>query len=139
MFDIKNFKGCGTALVTPFKANGQIDEENLLKLVAYQIEEGIDFLVPCGTTGESATLTVSEHLHVIDLVVQAVNGRVPIFAGVGSNDTAHVISMAKEAQKLNADLIVVGSAGRHGMRLLLGSTANAVLHSAECDVLAVRV
>lgn len=106
MLDIKHFSGCGTALVTPFKRDGSLDEQALKRLVEYQIKEGIDFLVPCGTTGESATLTVPEHLRVIELVVEITNGRIPVFAGAGSNDTAHVIYMVNESKKLGADGIL---------------------------------
>lgn len=106
MIDIQNFRGCGTALVTPFKEDGTVDEERLKNLVTYQIEGGIDFLVPCGTTGESATLSISEHLRIIEIVVKAAGDRVPVVAGVGSNDTAHVIHMANEAKKIGADAIL---------------------------------
>jgi len=106
MIDILNFRGCGTALVTPFKEDGTVDEERLKNLVTYQIEGGIDFLVPCGTTGESATLSITEHLRVIEIVVKAAGDRLPVVAGVGSNDTAHVIHMANEAKKIGADAIL---------------------------------
>ena len=106
MINIQNFKGCGTALVTPFHEDGTVDEEGVKNLVHYQIEGGIDFLVPCGTTGESATLSISEHLRVIEVVIEASEKRVPIVAGIGSNDTSHVISMANEAKKLGADAIL---------------------------------
>jgi 4-hydroxy-tetrahydrodipicolinate synthase len=103
MINIKTLHGCGTALVTPFNADGQLDEAALAKLVDFQIREGIDFLVPCGTTGESATLTMAEHLRVVEIVVQGANGRVPVIAGAGGNNTAHVIEMAKRIVSLGVD------------------------------------
>ncbi|MGH7453534.1 MAG: 4-hydroxy-tetrahydrodipicolinate synthase [bacterium] len=103
MINIKNLRGCGTALVTPFKADGQVDEAALAKLVDFQIREGIDFLVPCGTTGESATLTMAEHLRVVEIVVERAKGRVPVIAGAGGNNTAHVIEMAKQIESLGVE------------------------------------
>ncbi len=99
----KNLHGCGTALVTPFTANDQLDEAALQRLVDFQIREGIDFLVPCGTTGESATLTMAEHLRVVEIVMQSAKGRVPVIAGAGGNNTAHVIEMAKRIEGLGVD------------------------------------
>ena len=95
MATLQNLQGCGTALVTPFTASGKLDEEALQRLVDYQIRDGIDFLVPCGTTGESATLTMAEHLRVVEIVAQRAKGRVPVIAGAGGNNTAHVIEMAQ--------------------------------------------
>jgi len=103
MKNIKNLEGVGTALVTPFKANGEIDEEALARLVNFQISERIDFLVPCGTTGESVTLTMEEHLRVVELVVQHAQGRVPVIAGAGGYNTAHVIELAKRIEPLGVD------------------------------------
>ncbi|MGH7491973.1 MAG: 4-hydroxy-tetrahydrodipicolinate synthase [bacterium] len=103
MTTLQNLEGCGTALVTPFNANGQIDEEALQRLVDFQIREGIDFLVPCGTTGESATLSLTEHLRVVEIVVQRADRRVPVIAGAGGNNTAHVIEMAKRIESLGVD------------------------------------
>ncbi len=103
MTNLKNLHGCGTALVTPFKADGQLDEAALQRLVDFQIHEGIDFLVPCGTTGESATLTMAEHLRVVEIVMQHANGRVPVLAGAGGNNTAHVIEIAKRIESLGVD------------------------------------
>ena len=91
-----NLRGCGTALVTPFKADGSIDDAALRKLVDWQVESGIDFLVPCGTTGETPTLSQDEWLHVIDTTIEVVAGRVPIVAGATSNATNDAISKAKE-------------------------------------------
>jgi 4-hydroxy-tetrahydrodipicolinate synthase len=89
-------RGCGTALVTPFRQDGSIDEAALRNLVAWQVESGIDFLVPCGTTGETPTLSHDEWLQVIDLTIEVVAGRVPIMAGATSNSTHDAIEKAKE-------------------------------------------
>jgi 4-hydroxy-tetrahydrodipicolinate synthase len=87
--------GCGTALVTPFNTNGSVDEAALRTLVDWQIEEGIHFLVPCGSTGEAATMTLEEHCRVVSVVVDQAKGRVPIVAGAGSNDTRKAIELSK--------------------------------------------
>src|SRR5512142_141719 len=84
-------RGCGTALVTPFKADGSIDEKALRALVAWQVESGIDFLLPCGTTGETPTLSHDEWLRVIDLTIETAAGRVPIMAGATSNSTREAV------------------------------------------------
>ena len=89
-------RGCGTALVTPFHQDGSVDEAALRNLVSWQIESGIDFLVPCGTTGETPTLTHEEWLHVIDVTIEAAAGRVPIVAGATSNSTNDAVEKAKE-------------------------------------------
>jgi len=89
-------RGCGTALVTPFRQDGAVDEQALRNLVAWQVESGIDFLVPCGTTGETPTLTHDEWLQVIDITVEVVAGRVPIVAGATSNSTHDAVDKAKE-------------------------------------------
>ncbi len=89
-------RGCGTALVTPFHQDGSIDDAALRNLVAWQIESGIDFLVPCGTTGETPTLTHDEWLHVIDTTAEVAAGRVPIVAGATSNATHEAVAKAKE-------------------------------------------
>jgi 4-hydroxy-tetrahydrodipicolinate synthase len=88
-------RGCGTALVTPFKSDGSLDERVLRSLVTWQVESGIDFLVPCGTTGETPTLTRDEWLRVIDVVVETAAGRVPIVAGATSNSTREAVEKAK--------------------------------------------
>jgi 4-hydroxy-tetrahydrodipicolinate synthase len=90
-------RGCGTALVTPFRQDGSIDDAALHNLVAWQIESGIDFLVPCGTTGETSTLNHDEWLHVIDTAIEVAAGRVPIVAGATSNSTHDAVEKAKEA------------------------------------------
>ncbi|MBV9573483.1 MAG: 4-hydroxy-tetrahydrodipicolinate synthase [Acidobacteriales bacterium] len=89
-------RGCGTALITPFRQDGSIDEAALRHLVEWQIESGIDFLVPCGTTGETPTLTHDEWINVVDVTVQVVAGRVPIVAGATSNSTLDAVAKAKE-------------------------------------------
>src|SRR5215813_9128086 len=88
-------RGCGTALVTPFKQDGTIDDGALSNLVSWQVESGIDFLVPCGTTGETPTLTHDEWLHVIDTTIEVAAGRVPIVAGATSNSTHDAVEKAK--------------------------------------------
>ena len=90
------FRGCGTALVTPFRQDGSIDETALRNLVAWQVESGIDFLVPCGTTGETPTLSHDEWLYVVDTTIEVVAGRVPIVAGATSNSTQDAVDKAKE-------------------------------------------
>ncbi|HXP42804.1 MAG TPA: dihydrodipicolinate synthase family protein, partial [Candidatus Acidoferrales bacterium] len=89
-------RGCGTALVTPFHQDGSIDDAALRNLVAWQVESGIDFLVPCGTTGETPTLSHDEWLHVVDVTIEVVAGRVPIMAGATSNSTHAAVEKAKE-------------------------------------------
>ena len=89
-------RGCGTALVTPFRQDLSIDDSALRTLVSWQIESGIDFLVPCGTTGETPTLSHDEWLHVIDTTIEAAAGRVPILAGATSNSTADAVAKARE-------------------------------------------
>jgi len=89
-------RGCGTALVTPFSQDGAVDENALRNLVAWQVESGIDFLVPCGTTGETPTLNHDEWLRVIDVTIEVVAGRVPIVAGATSNSTQEAVAKAKE-------------------------------------------
>lgn len=89
-------RGCGTALVTPFSQDGAVDENALRNLVAWQVESGIDFLIPCGTTGETPTLTHDEWLRVIDISIDVVAGRVPIVAGATSNSTQEAVAKAKE-------------------------------------------
>src|SRR3954453_22316784 len=91
-----NLRGCGTALVTPFRQDGSSDEPALRSLVEWQVESGIHFLVPCGTTGETPTLTHDEWLRVIDVTIEVVKGRVPIVAGATSNSTYDAVSKAKE-------------------------------------------
>jgi len=100
------FIGTGTALVTPFRKDGSLDEQALRQMVKRQIEAGIDFLVPCGTTGESPTLTREEHLRVVEITVELAKGKVPVLAGAGGYNTAEVIALARELAALSADGIL---------------------------------
>jgi 4-hydroxy-tetrahydrodipicolinate synthase len=100
------FRGVGTALITPFRNDGSLDESALERFVDWQITEGVDFLVPCGTTGENPTLTPEEHRRVVELTVRAANGRVPVLAGAGSNSTPRAVALAEEAVDLGADGIL---------------------------------
>lgn len=95
-------KGAIVAIVTPFK-NGKIDEKAYRKLIEFQIMNGTDGIVPCGTTGESATLSYEEHERLIELTVEIVNGRIPVIAGTGSNSTREAIELTKHAEKAGAD------------------------------------
>ena len=100
------FKGSCVALITPF-ANGKVDEAGFKSLVDWHISEGTDGLIPCGTTGESPTLTHEEHMHVTELCIKQAAGRVPVMAGAGSNSTAETISLVKHAHKSGADAALV--------------------------------
>src|SRR3954463_16812771 len=94
--------GCGTALATPFKTSGAIDERALRGLVDWQIDEGIDFVVPCGSTGEAATMTPVEHARVVEITAEQARGRVPVVAGAGSNDTAKAIETSRIVKEAGA-------------------------------------
>jgi 4-hydroxy-tetrahydrodipicolinate synthase len=100
------FTGCGTALVTPFRRDLSLDEETLRRLVQRQIAAGINFLVPCGTTGESPTLTRAEHLRVVQIAIEEAHGKVPVLAGAGGYNTLEVIELARELERLGADGIL---------------------------------
>src|SRR5215218_1365538 len=95
-------RGCGTALVTPFTENGDVDEDALRSFVEWQIAEGIHFVVPCGSTGEAATMTPEEHRRVVTITVEQVNGRVPVAAGAGSNDTKKAVALSREMRDAGA-------------------------------------
>src|SRR6266853_701363 len=97
------FTGCGTALVTPFRRDLSLDEATLRALVRRQIDAGINFLVPCGTTGESPTLTRAEHLRVVEITLEEAQGKVPVVAGAGGYNTAEVIELSKELRHLGVD------------------------------------
>jgi 4-hydroxy-tetrahydrodipicolinate synthase len=99
-------RGCGTALITPFLPDGSLDEKALTSLVNWQVQEGIHFLVPCGTTGESPTLKHDEHLTVVDIATRTAAGRVPILAGAGGNNTSKVIELIAEVKKLGVNGIL---------------------------------
>ena len=100
------FTGCGTALITPFRRDLSLDEEAIRRLVRRQIDGGINFLVPCGTTGESPTLSHAEQLRVVELTIEESRGKVPVLAGAGGNDTSHVIALGREFQQLGASGIL---------------------------------
>ena len=100
------FTGAATALITPFNDEG-VDFDALGNIIDYQIDNGIDALVICGTTGEAATMPDKEHLSVIDFSIKRAKGRVPIIAGTGSNDTAHCVELSKESQNLGADGLLI--------------------------------
>lgn len=100
------FTGCATAIATPMNADGSINYEEFGRLIDFQIENGIDGLVICGTTGESATMTDEEHVEVIRYGIERVAHRVPVIAGAGSNDTAYAVELSKEAERLGADALL---------------------------------
>ncbi len=100
------FTGCGTAMVTPFRKDFSLDEEALRRLVRRQIAGGINFLVPCGTTGESPTLSHEEHLRVVAITLEEAKGKVPVLAGAGGYNTREVIETARECERLGADGIL---------------------------------
>jgi 4-hydroxy-tetrahydrodipicolinate synthase len=100
------FTGCGTALVTPFRRDGSLDEAGVTSLAKRQIDAGIHFLVPCGTTGESPTLTEDEHVRIVELVVEQAKGRVPVLAGAGGYNTQEVIHAANRMRRAGADGIL---------------------------------
>ena len=106
---VQSLYGCGTALVTPFAADGSLDEASLRALIEWQIEQGVHFLVPCGSTGEAATLSPDEHLRVVEITVEQVDGRVPVVAGAGSNDTAKCIELARAVAARGASHLLVVS------------------------------
>jgi 4-hydroxy-tetrahydrodipicolinate synthase len=100
------FTGCGTALVTPFRRDGSLDEACLRRLVRRQIEAGINFLVPCGTTGESPTLTRAEHLRVVEIALEEAAGKKPVLAGAGGYNTHEVIELARELEAMGVQGIL---------------------------------
>src|SRR5947207_15209151 len=100
------FTGAGAALVTPFRRDGSLDEPALRALIKRQIEAGVDFLVPCGTTGESPTLTHEEHLRVVKITVELAKGKVPVLEGAGGYNTAEVIALVQELASLGGDCTV---------------------------------
>ena len=102
---MERFHGAITALITPF-INGELDEKGLVELIEFQIENGIHGIVPCGTTGESATLSFDEHKRVIDLTVKTVAGRVPVIAGTGANNTMEAIELTESAKESGADAVL---------------------------------
>lgn len=125
------FKGSGVALITPFKENGEIDFETLKNLVEFQIENGTDSIIICGTTGESSTLSDEEHIKCIEACVKYVNGRIPVIAGTGSNDTKTAVMLSKEAEKVGVDgLLCVtpyyNKTSQDGLKRYYGKIADSV-------------
>jgi len=100
--DSQRLTGCGTALVTPFTASGEIDERSLRSFVDWQIASGVHFVVPCGSTGEAATMTGAEHRRVVEITVEQAGGRVPVVAGAASNDTKKAIALSREMASAGA-------------------------------------
>ena len=99
------FTGAGVALVTPFR-NGKVDFDNYGELIEWQIAKGTDAIISCGTTGEASTMTDAEQIEVVEYAVNKVNGRVPVIAGAGSNDTAHGVALSKELERAGADALL---------------------------------
>lgn len=125
------FKGSAVALVTPFDENGKVNVKKVKELVDFQIENGTDAIVACGTTGEASTMSDEEHLLAIKTIVDAVDKRVPVIAGTGGNDTAHSMYMSQEAEKLGADALLIitpyyNKANKSGLRKHFVSIANSV-------------
>src|SRR5688572_30166956 len=125
------FRGVGTALVTPFTESGSLDESALARFVDWQITEGINFLVPCGTTGENPALTAAEHQRVVEIVVKTAKGRVPVLAGAGNNNTARAVELGQQAIDLGADGILTitpyyNKPTPDGLRRHFGAQAEAV-------------
>lgn len=128
---MSSFSGVGTALITPFHEDGSLDENALAKFVDWQIAEGVNFLVPCGTTGENPTLTPDEHRRVVEITVRTANGRVPVLAGAGSNSTPRAVELALQAIDLGADGILTitpyyNKPTPDGLRRHFGAQAEAV-------------
>jgi 4-hydroxy-tetrahydrodipicolinate synthase len=126
-----HFKGSIPALVTPFAADGSIDEKAFRAFVEWQIEEGSHGLVPVGTTGESPTLSHDEHKHVVEMTVEVAKGRVPVIAGAGSNNTAEAVDLARHAQKAGADAVLVvtpyyNKPNQRGMKAHFSAIADAI-------------
>lgn len=125
------FKGSAVALITPFDENGNINFEKIKELVEFQIENGTDAIVACGTTGEASTMSDEEHLAAIKAIIDAVDKRIPVIAGTGGNDTAHSIYLSQEAEKLGADALLIitpyyNKANKSGLRKHFVSIANSV-------------
>ena len=104
--DRNQLRGCGTALVTPFLPDGSLDETALRRLVRLQVSAGVDFLVPCGTTGESPVLTAEEHLRVVEITLEETRKQVPVIAGAGGNNTRRVCEMVRSLERLGVDAIL---------------------------------
>ena len=100
------FTGAGVALITPMHSDGSVNYEELARLLEFQVENGTDAIIACGTTGEAATLTVKEHCEVLSFVCERINGRIPVIAGTGSNDTSTAIELSKSAEASGADALL---------------------------------
>ncbi len=114
------FTGSGVAIITPMNEDGSVHYETLEKLIEFQIANGTDAIISCGTTGESSTMSHEEHCKVLEFTVQKVNKRIPVIAGTGSNDTAYAIELSQEAEKIGADALLVvtpyyNKASQHGL------------------------
>ena len=125
------FKGSAVALVTPFDENGNVNFDKIKELVDFQIENGTDAIVACGTTGEASTMNDEEHLAAIKAIIDAADKGVPVIAGTGGNDTAHSIYLSQEAEKLGADALLIitpyyNKANKSGLRKHFVSIANSV-------------
>ena len=125
------FKGAGVAIVTPFKENGEVNYEEFSRLIDFQIENGTDAIIVCGTTGESATLTEEEHMDVVKYCIEKVAGRVPVVAGTGSNCTETAIKLTKHAKEDGADAALCvtpyyNKATQGGLVAHFGAIADAV-------------
>ena len=125
------FKGSAVALVTPFDENGNVNFDKIKELVDFQIENGTDAIVACGTTGEASTMNDEEHLAAIKAIIDAADKRVPVIAGTGGNDTAHSIYLSQEAEKLGANALLIitpyyNKANKSGLRKHFVSIANSV-------------
>lgn len=128
---MSSFRGVGTALITPFAEDGALDEGALAQFVDWQIAEGVNFLVPCGTTGENPTLSADEHARVVEIAVRTANERVPVLAGAGSNATPRAVELALQAVDLGADGILTitpyyNKPTPDGLRRHFGAQAEAV-------------
>ena len=104
--ELTHLRGCGTALITPFQKDGKLDEAAMRRLVRRQLEEGIDFLIPCGTTGESPVLSDEEHAGVVEITLEEARGKVPVIAGAGGNNTRHVCEQVRQVERLGVDGIL---------------------------------
>ncbi|MBR1739759.1 MAG: 4-hydroxy-tetrahydrodipicolinate synthase [Ruminococcus sp.] len=125
------FTGAGVAIVTPMNADGSINFEKLGELIEFQIENGTDAIIICGTTGESSTMTDEEHIECIRFAVEKVAKRVPVIAGTGSNDTKYAVELSKEAEKIGADALLLvtpyyNKASQNGLVIHYTTIANAV-------------
>src|SRR5688500_2334351 len=126
---------CGTALVTPFTATGELDERSLRSFIDWQIASGVHFLVPCGSTGEAATMTLAEHRRVVEITVEQTPGRVPVVAGAASNDTRTASDLSRAMASLGATHLLHASR-RYNERPQRGSVAHL---DAIADAVGIRV